>query len=347
MQKIHHVFVSSTYSDLIDVRKKVSEAIAKAGYVAEGMEIFPASSQSQMEFITRVIDRCDYYVLIIAGKYGSEDEDGISFTEKEYEYACSKNIPVLSLIHSDPASISVEAQEEETSKREKLENFTSRVKQGALVDFWRASDEAATKALAALSQAVISQPGIGWVRADAVAGEDLLREINDLRKKNSELDEKLTALTNDAPSVIPDIASLNDTFQFTVEHRVAGYNGRRRLAVTLSWLDIFTIIGPDLAAYPGDSSVNSSLASAAYTRRKSYPSSDVYSFRVEKEDFKTIRIQLVALGLVGTRYSNTTSGGKALSWSITELGKRQLMQERTVKKKALPKDPTKLLDETG
>lgn len=55
MDKIFHVFVSSTYTDLIDERKKVSEAVAKAGYVAEGMEIFPASSQKQMNFIKRVL----------------------------------------------------------------------------------------------------------------------------------------------------------------------------------------------------------------------------------------------------------------------------------------------------
>lgn len=69
MEKIFHVFVSSTYSDLIDERKKVSEAVAKAGFVAEGMEIFPASSQKQMDFIERVIDRCDYYILIVAGRW--------------------------------------------------------------------------------------------------------------------------------------------------------------------------------------------------------------------------------------------------------------------------------------
>ena len=34
-----------------------------------------------------MIDECDYYVVILAGRYGSVDADGISFTEKEYRYA--------------------------------------------------------------------------------------------------------------------------------------------------------------------------------------------------------------------------------------------------------------------
>jgi Domain of unknown function (DUF4062) len=71
MGKVYQVFVSSTYSDLQDERKHVSETLAKAGYIPAGTELFPASNQEQLEFIKRVIDRSDYYVVIVAGKYGS------------------------------------------------------------------------------------------------------------------------------------------------------------------------------------------------------------------------------------------------------------------------------------
>jgi len=67
MDKLFHVFVSSTYSDLQEERSRVSEGLSKAGQVPEGMEIFPASSQKQIDFIKSVIDRCDYYVVIVGG----------------------------------------------------------------------------------------------------------------------------------------------------------------------------------------------------------------------------------------------------------------------------------------
>lgn len=35
------------------------------------MELFPASNKSQWDFIKRVIDESDFYLVIIAGKYGS------------------------------------------------------------------------------------------------------------------------------------------------------------------------------------------------------------------------------------------------------------------------------------
>jgi hypothetical protein len=79
MDKVYQVFVSSTFSDLEDERRQVSQTLAKAGYISSGMELFPATDMQQPEFIKRIIDRCDYYVVIVGGKYGSLAEDGVSF----------------------------------------------------------------------------------------------------------------------------------------------------------------------------------------------------------------------------------------------------------------------------
>ncbi len=155
MEKIFHVFVSSTYSDLIEERKKVSEAVAKAGFVAEGMEIFPASSQKQMDFIERVIDRCDYYILIVAGRYGSVSDDGLSYTEKEFLYAKSKGIPVLAFLRDQVGDLPKSKTETDAESQEKLDNLVNDLKSNALVDFWSNPDELSTKALAALAQARI------------------------------------------------------------------------------------------------------------------------------------------------------------------------------------------------
>jgi Domain of unknown function (DUF4062) len=56
------------------------------GHIPVGMEMFNAADEEQWQVITRTIDQCDYYVVIIAHCYGSTVE-GISFTEKEYDYA--------------------------------------------------------------------------------------------------------------------------------------------------------------------------------------------------------------------------------------------------------------------
>ena len=55
---------------------------------------------------------------------------------------------------------------------------------------------------------------------------------------------------------------------------------------------------------------------------------------IDDQQFKTITIQLKALGLVTVIYSETTEGGMALFWSLTPTGERVMMEERTVKKYA-------------
>ena len=49
--------------------------------ISVGMEQLPASSLSQWEYIKKMIDMSDYYLLIVAVKYGSIDPDeNISYT---------------------------------------------------------------------------------------------------------------------------------------------------------------------------------------------------------------------------------------------------------------------------
>src|SRR4051812_48071064 len=116
MEKAYQIFVSSTFADLQEERQQVSNTLAKAGYIAAGMELFPATDQQQLEYIKRIIDRSDYYVVIVGGRYGSLAEDGKSYTEKEFEYAQSKGIPVLAFLHEDPRSIAVARTDEDPIK---------------------------------------------------------------------------------------------------------------------------------------------------------------------------------------------------------------------------------------
>lgn len=98
MNKKLQVFVSSTYTDLIEERQAAVQAILDAGHIPAGMELFKAG-KSQMKTIQKWIDDSDVYMLILGGRYGSiEEESGLSYTELEYNYAISKNIPVFAIV---------------------------------------------------------------------------------------------------------------------------------------------------------------------------------------------------------------------------------------------------------
>lgn len=98
MNKKLQVFVSSTYTDLIEERQAAVEAILDAGHIPAGMELFKAG-KSQMKTIQKWIDESDVYMLILGGRYGSiEEESGFSYTELEYQYALSKKMPVFAIV---------------------------------------------------------------------------------------------------------------------------------------------------------------------------------------------------------------------------------------------------------
>ena len=84
---IHRVFVSSTYEDLREERAEVQKALLKLDCFPVGMELFPSADDETWEFIKRQIEESDYYVAIVAGRYGSLASDGLSYTQKEWEYA--------------------------------------------------------------------------------------------------------------------------------------------------------------------------------------------------------------------------------------------------------------------
>jgi hypothetical protein len=95
----HQVFVSSTYVDLIEERSEVMQALLELECMPAGMELFPAANDTQWDWIKRVIDESDYYLVIVGGRYGSVSKDsGLSFTEMEYRYALETGKPVIGFL---------------------------------------------------------------------------------------------------------------------------------------------------------------------------------------------------------------------------------------------------------
>ena len=68
MEIKYQVFVSSTYKDLLEERQEVIQALLELDCIPVGMELFPATDDDQWTLIKRLIDDCDYYILIIFRK---------------------------------------------------------------------------------------------------------------------------------------------------------------------------------------------------------------------------------------------------------------------------------------
>src|SRR5215471_7198827 len=114
---IYSVFVSSTYEDLREERAAVQKALLQLHCMPIGMELFGSADEETWEFIQRQIENCDYYVVILADKYGSTGADGLSFTEKEYDYAREIKKPVLAFVHGNRGGIPRDKTEQDSEKR--------------------------------------------------------------------------------------------------------------------------------------------------------------------------------------------------------------------------------------
>lgn len=168
MDKKYQVFVSSTYEDLKTERQAAISCLLDMNCIPVGMEQFPASSLSQWDYIKKMVDMSDYYLLIVAGKYGSIDpEENISYTEKEYRYAVNKGMPVLAFLHKNIDQLPSNKVGTTDEERERVKRFHKEVKNaGRLVDFYSDIKDLKYKIAMAMTKIINDVPMPGWVRAD-------------------------------------------------------------------------------------------------------------------------------------------------------------------------------------
>lgn len=172
MKKKYQIFISSTYNDLVEERAAVSQCLLDCGCIPVGMEQFPASGMSQMEYIKKMLRDCDYYILILAGRYGSKDTDGIGFTEKEYDYAIETKLPVMSFVIEDMGKLQAEKCEATDEGRASLNAFREKVCKSKLVKMYKNADDLKASVAVSLMKCIQDFPAIGWVRATEFDSND-------------------------------------------------------------------------------------------------------------------------------------------------------------------------------
>ena len=162
--KRYQVFVSSTYEDLREERSAAILALLKLNCFPAGMELFPSSDDTVWEIIQQTIRESDYYVLIIAGRYGSISNDGeTSWTEREYDYAQKLKKPTFVFFYKELGEI----KSKDIDDMKKVAEFREKVK-GRMLRTCRSIDNLQTEITVAIATAKSSTHAAGWIRADTV-----------------------------------------------------------------------------------------------------------------------------------------------------------------------------------
>ncbi|CAN2533760.1 hypothetical+protein [Methylocapsa aurea] len=327
----YQVFVSSTYRDLVEERNAIMRSILDLGQIPAGMESFLAADEEQLSYIKKIIDECDYYIVIIAGRYGSMDANGVGYTEREYDYAVESGKVVLGFIHEDPMQLTAAKNEVDLLLKQKLEAFREKVKKNRLVSFWSTAQELELAAIKSLSKAMQQQPSVGWVRGDLVAREDVLLQINQLRTENDELRQKLNDALAASSPILTDVAGLDENFilSYTGQSSNAGFVNRR---VSVKWRDLFLYISHNITAPLNISSINSLVSLFIFHNIER-----LSNLNPSPGDCNSVRIQFEALGLIRCFTGESTGGGVSAFVQLTPLGTKSMIElgvARTAKNSA-------------
>lgn len=329
MDKKYQVFVSSTYEDLQEERKAVMEALLQMNCFPVGMEYFNAADDSQWDVITSLIDECDYYVLIVAGRYGSIDEaSGKSYTQKEYEYAVNKGIPVISFVHSDVKLLPSGKVDSDASVVQKLADFKKEISK-KLWQKWDNKDSLASAVVLSLNKLIKSKPRTGWVRYVSLSAE-ANKQILALKEENEALKAKLKQVEDEDPKGIDIFQQGDDSVIITVSYN---YFDRHYIKLPLSWNRIVSILAPVLVDEASEEKMkNVFIDSIREDILKTHRSYEPNHSRIEEESFQQVKVQLIALRIIEISDKKRTLKDTETYWHLTPYGFRVMMNLKALRR---------------
>ena len=172
MKKKYSAFVSSAFESLRDERQQVIDVLLDKQMFPVCMEHFTASSSGKFGDLERLIDDSDFFILLLGGKYGSCDENGLGWTEREYDYAMQNEKHVLAILCDEYVALLKKDENELTDDEKKQLAF------GRKIEYARAvSSELPIPRILHqfLSSADLSECA-GWVRQSARLSSKQLEE---------------------------------------------------------------------------------------------------------------------------------------------------------------------------
>lgn len=321
MSSKYQIFVSSTYVDLKEPRDLVIKAILEMGHIPVGMEMFSAADEEQWSIIKRQIDQSDYYVLIMANRYGSVTEENISYTEKEFDYARSQGVPCLGFVLDPTAPWPSAHTDTDHTKVESLNLFRTKVKQRP-VSFWKNNDDLYGKCSIALMKAFTAYPREGWIRASQYSDSRLTNELARLSSENAKLRSEVEA-RNAESEKREDIKAILRTLKAN-DRKMHVWKKDAKEWEEMTSTTLFTLFSVLASEMLVEKSISAMSIYAAQMVCDLTPSKFRSTFPVPSNSVKGWMADFVTLGLVTPSTRKKPVSDKEEYWTLTQQGKAVL-----------------------
>ena len=306
-----------------------------------GMELFPAIDDAAWNLIKSVIDASDYYVLIVGGRYGSMHEDGLSFTEKEYDYAVEQKKRVIGLLHGTPEQIPRAKTETDEKQWARLTDFRKKVSTRHTCLFWSSAQELKAHVIVSLTSTIKRHPAVGWVRADSVPTGATVEEILTLRDQVALLEARLEAARTSPKPGTSDFLQGDDDFDIWGSISTTTHTWRVYPATT-TWDEVFGAVAPILLNEATDSDLKTKInrvltAEIAQEFRDDENNKDqgLPNVGLDTSLVDTCIVQFRALGLIAESQRKRSVTDSRKYWSLTPYGDSRLVQLRALRKSDL------------
>ncbi len=317
-------------------------ALLELDCIPSGMELFPAANETQWNLIKKLIDDCDYYVLIVAGRYGSVGPEGISYTEMEYRYAIDSDKPTIAFLHRNPGKIISEKTENSTEGKEKLQTFRASVEK-KLCKYWDTPQELGSIVSRSLVQLIKSTPAVGWVRANELATTEATTELLKLRRTVDELQSELARARTSAPKGTDTLAQGDEShrlhFSFRATEPGSYMSSTWSSSYVTSWNQIFSVIAPLMIHEASEPALLSALNNfigeynlGRLSQLKDLDGCRISGFSLKQEDFQTVKIQLRALGLIAKSDKARSVKDSGAYWALTPYGDEVMTRLRAIRR---------------
>jgi len=324
----------------------VQRAILELDHFPAGMELFPAGDDSAWDLIEDVIEASDYYALIIGGRYGSMDEAGIGFTEKEYDLAISLKKPVIPLLHKRPDNLPREKTETDAGAWKKLEEFRAKVEKKHTCVYWESASELRSQVIVGLMSAFKRHPAEGWVRASEVPTEGTLKEALALRKRVAELEQQVAASETTPPPGSANLLQGDDEYEipYRFAAKLPGDTfGDHTLTfeskLSLTWSEIFAAVAPSMINEEQDFRLKWGLKRYFEKQATEQVSTSPKTKGRRLDDFKfddfvldTCVVQFRALGLIRENKRARSVKDTSTYWTLTPFGDYTMVQLRALRR---------------
>ena len=330
--KKYQVFVSATCDDLRDERQRLVEALLTAGCIPVGVDLCPRDAGAeQWNTIKALIDECDYYLILVGGRYGTLAPTGISYTHREFIYAQTKRKPMASLIHEHAEGLPPEKRERTAEGVARLRDFKELVARGTLVRPWNQVDDLKGGVQRLLAQLVKTHPAAGWMRAGQITDLNAVRENQELRKQVEDLRKEIEQFTSGRapkPEVLARGSDLTN-LAYACNVYVKGNCIVTQAKTQLTWDTVFACLVPTMMNEVTEDQMRATLAArigenalkdVADLHKQAHAVRDIV---ISPVAFNTIKMHFRALGYI--RKGVTIGPGNQPTWQLTPQGDQYMV----------------------